>query len=426
MPDQLPPFVPPPGSKIVDPDSIVVVPFRARAQNGNGHDGAEPFVPRFELQYEGDPDTTPEFDWLVKSMLPERGLAFLGGQHSMGKTYVALELAQAVITDGEFAGRTIGRPGGVLMFAAEGLDVIRQRWTALKKAKVEPMLEQQGLAITPMPFWWTLAMPKLTDSDVRAQLSACIRIVQQSLKTKGHDCPLSLVIIDTLMSAALFKDAKDSAQMQQVMDLLRWMSTESGALVLVVDHLGKDAERGLRDRSVKEQAADAMLSILGERSATGVLSNTRLALAKLRSGRAGVEVPFELIEVKLGDDEDGQSITELTVKWDVAARSNNAPRNRATKPMLNAINEALLAHGEMIVPRPGMSVVRTVNADRVKAAFDAAYPVQSDGDEKARKNAFSKAWNRSLKACQDAGLVSSYRHGPKRELMWLVKDEPTP
>jgi AAA domain len=421
--DDLPPFVPPPGSKIVDPDSIVVVPFRARSQ-GNGQDSGEPFVKRYELQYEGDPDTTPEFKFLVKGMLPERGLAFLGGQHSMGKTYIALELAQAVITAGEFAGRLIERPGGVLMFAAEGLDVIRQRWNAIKKAKIEPMLQQQGLWLTPMPFWWSLAMPKLTDADVRAQLGACMKEVQQLLKAKGHDCPLSLIIIDTLMSASLFKDAKDSAQMQQVMDILRWMSTESGALVVVVDHLGKDADRGLRDSSVKEQAADAILSILGERSTSGALSNTRLAMAKLRGGRAGYEVPFELIEVKLGVDRDGDPITELTVKWDVASHSNKAPPSKASKPMLDAMHEALLAHGEMTVPRPGMVMLRAVNAEHVRATFDQSYPVQSDGDEKLRKDAIRKAWKRAIDACK--GLVGSYRYSPERELMWLIKDEPKP
>jgi hypothetical protein len=424
MPDKLPPFVPPPGSKIVDPASIIV-PFKAKAQ-GNGR--GEPFVERFDMHYESDPDTEPEFDHLVKDMLPQTGLAFLGGQHSMGKTYIALELVQAVITDGEFAGRSIERPGGAILFAAEGLSVIQKRWTALKKAKIAPMLEQQGqMSVPPLPFWWSKTMPKLTDQDAKEQFGACIAKMKQALISKGHDCPLSLIVIDTLMSASLFKDAKDSAQVQVVMDLLRWMSRESGALVLVVDHLGKDADRGLRDSSVKEQAADAIMSILGERSTSGALSNTRLALAKYRAGRAGVETPFDLIEVKLGADRDGDPITELIVKWDAAKPvGKSAERSRVTKPMLDAMHEALLSHGEMTVPRPGMVVLRAVNADHVKAAFNAAYPVRADSDEKKRESAFRQAWNRALKACQDNGLVASHRHGPKRELMWLIKDEPKP
>jgi len=421
MPDVLPPFVPPPGSKIVDPASIVV-PFKAKAQ-GNGQ-GGPASNQHFTTQYEGGADVMPDFDCLIKDMLPERGLAFLGGQHSMGKTYVALELAQAVITGAEFAGHQIERPGGVLFLAAEGVDVIRKRWTAIKKAKVAPMLEQLGETIGPMPLWWTLTMPKLTDQDAKQQFGMMIANIKQELIDRGHDCPLSLIVVDTLMSASSFKDAKDSAQMQHVMDMLRWMSVESGALVVVVDHLGKDADRGLRDSSVKEQAADAIMSILGERSATGVVTNTRLALAKLRGGRAGFEVPFNLIECKLGEDRDGDPITELIVKWEGDRHTKPDGPRKAAKPMLEAMTEALLAHGETVTPRPGMSPLRAVNAKHVRDAFDHAYPVQFDTDEKKRKAASRQAWKRAIDACK--GLVGSHRYSTERELMWLIRDEPRP
>ena len=113
--------------------------------------------------------------------------------------------------------------------------------------------------------------------------------------------PLALVIIDALMPAAQFKDADKSTEARQVMDMLAAVAREFEVLVVLIDHFGKDVSTGTRNASTKEDAAETILALLGERSLEGKLSNPRMALRKVKGAEQGVEFPFEPREVAVGE-----------------------------------------------------------------------------------------------------------------------------
>ena len=106
--------------------------------------------------------------------------------------------------------------------------------------------------------------------------------------------PLALIIIDTLNAAANFKDGNDAAEGQFIMNRLNELSRKTGAFVMAVDHFGKAVETGTRGTSAKEAAADMVLALLAERDTAGNISNTRMAVRKLRGGSTGAETPFNL------------------------------------------------------------------------------------------------------------------------------------
>jgi hypothetical protein len=81
---------------------------------------------------------------------------------------------------------------------------------------------------------------------------------------------------------------------------LNELSRKTGAFVLAVDHFGKAVETGTRGTSAKEAAADCVLALLADRDLAGNLSNTRMAVRKLRGGSTGAETPFALKVVDLG------------------------------------------------------------------------------------------------------------------------------
>ncbi len=64
------------------------------------------------------------------------------------------------------------------------------------------------------------------------------------------------------------------------------LSRETGAFVLGVDHFGKVSETGTRGSSAKEAAADVVLAMLATRSEAGEISNTRMAVRKVRGAAA--------------------------------------------------------------------------------------------------------------------------------------------
>jgi hypothetical protein len=89
----------------------------ARGTTGKGRPDGPSVIP---LRWHGEADLQADRPWLVKHLLPEVGTALLSGQWGTAKTFVALDLATAVMTGRSFAGRRVMRRGGVLFLPAEG------------------------------------------------------------------------------------------------------------------------------------------------------------------------------------------------------------------------------------------------------------------------------------------------------------------
>ena len=192
-----------------------------------------------------------------------------------------------------------------------------------------------------------------------------------------------LILIDTLNAAANFKDGNDAAEGQLVMNRLQELSRRTGALTLAVDHFGKAVETGTRGTSAKEAAADVVLALLAERDTAGTISNTRMAVRKLRAGATGSETPFNLKIVDIGDGE-----TTCIIEWKdehAPQGAQTAHKERWTKSVRlfrSAMQVALIDHGKDIRPYGGSGpAVRAVAVSAVRAEFMASYPA---GEDKGR------------------------------------------
>jgi hypothetical protein len=222
---------------------------------------------------------------------------------------VALDLAAAVMAGGHFIEQEVISRGGVLFIAAEGGADIDTRLRAVIETKY-PDLHKA-------PFAWVDQCPRLVDRDSAAQLAA---IAQQAAMRMQSDfgLPLVLIIIDTIVAAAGYSksgEENDTPINQMIMNSLTALSRATGGLVLGVDHFGKAVETGTRGSSAKEAAADVVLALLADKTLTGTVSNTRLALRKSRVAASGQEFQFLVRVVDLGFDERGRSVTSLVIDW---------------------------------------------------------------------------------------------------------------
>jgi AAA domain len=158
-------------------------------------------------------------------------------------------------------------------------------------------------------FGWVEDCPNLQSNDDFNRLVETVRQAARNIRDQ-FGLPPVLIVIDTLSAAGSFKDANDAAEGQRIMNRLAALSRLTGAFVLAVDHFGKAVETGTRGTSAKEAAADVVLALLADREINGTISNTRMALRKLRGGKVGIETPFDL---KVVDMDFGE--TTCVVEW---------------------------------------------------------------------------------------------------------------
>ena len=235
----------------------------------------------------------------------------------MHKTFAAFDLAGSLMTMASFAGHPVLRQGGTLWLAAEGQGQVRVRLEAIGREKVAKAGTADGAKeIDPkrMPFVWRTSCPRLSGDRARAELDRLITAAAREMREK-FDLPLALVVIDALTSAALFKDANDTSESARAFAMLAALAAEFGLLILVIDHFGKNPETGTRNASTKEDFADAVLALLGEKEMTGEIKNPRMALRKVRGGKQGELIAIEPRRVAVGQRTDGKEITTLVIDW---------------------------------------------------------------------------------------------------------------
>jgi hypothetical protein len=232
-----------------------------------------------------------------------------------------------------------------------------------------------------------------------------------------------LIIIDTLSASADFADANDAAEGQRIMNRLNTLSRRTGAFVLAVDHFGKSVEGGTRGTSAKEAAADVVLAILADRDVAGTVTNTRMAVHKLRGGSTGAETPFELTVVDLGFAQ-----TTCIVEWRPEKTPTSAPKagreSKAARMLRASMNNAMVAHGKTIRPfgHEGPSV-RAVALRPVREEFVAAWPADGDNPVKVL-DAKRSAFNRGLASARQHDVCSREIDGT--DYLWFAIEPEKP
>jgi hypothetical protein len=345
-------------------------------------------------------NAVPQLRWLVKKMLPETGVGLLSGRSSSGKTFVALNLAQCIATDKLFAGRQIKRKGGTLFLAAEAAGDIPDRLL--------------GLGGPPLPFAWVDDVPTISEPDALKRLVEIAREAEAEM-CKRFALPLALIIVDTLAAAAGFKDENDSANVQAVMNVLHQFALATGALVLVVDHFGKNDKGGTRGSSAKEASADAVLALAAPDDSS---AQHTMTIRKLRSGIKGTEFGFWLREVKLGDDGDGEPITTCVVEFSSGPVNSRKATWVKLEDLKRALDQALGLQCQKLPPfGQGAPSVDATPLKLVREEFYKAYACK--GDYAQQQETRRKAFNRQLDRGRTQGLIGTREVGGETYI-WMV------
>ena len=164
----------------------------------------------------------------------------------MFKTFHAIDLMGAIVTDQDWLDRPVCRRGGVLFIAAEGAYDLPRRLAGLVKAKIEPQLKGSKVFDPQrLPIAWKAKCPPLLSKsdDALSKLKEIATEAQVQFKER-FGLELVLIVFDTMAAVANWDDENDNAQAQRAMTTLHQLSLATGAFVLAVDHYGKNPQGG--------------------------------------------------------------------------------------------------------------------------------------------------------------------------------------
>jgi len=266
----------------------------------------------FKLLTDDELAALPPVQWIIKGVLPDSGLGALFGASGSGKSFIGLDMVQAVASGVDWFGHRT-KPCSVIYAALEGEGGIAGR---VKAYRIKHGQTADNIRYLVQPF-------NLLNGDV-PELAAAIRAIGGA----------RLVVLDTLNRAAPGADENSSKDMGEIISAAKELQSQIGGLVVLVHHTGKDAAKGLRGHSSLHAALDAAIEV--KRNGD---NSREWSIAKSKDGEDGASFPFRLKVVEMGIDEDGDKITSCVIEQAEAVEGSHY-----TKPLTDSQNQGLKAY----------------------------------------------------------------------------------
>ncbi len=263
--------------------------------------------------------------YLVKGLITARGLTYIAGQPSAGKSAIAVKLAVCLATGKAFAGRKVRDKMAVIYVAAEAPGTIQDR---LDVVEGDGKSHTYPIAVMPL-------VPNLTDKKARHDFVNGMKIVAQRLEA-ATGLKVGAVFIDTLARAFEIQDENAAGEMGGVVRAIDEIRHSIDAAGIVIHHMGKDVNAGMRGSNTQNAAADDEIHITGDTSSTH--NERNMKHAKSRSFETGAQWWFDLKVVEVDEDEDGDLITAVRVEFKSApAKKERESSTQVRKRVIEAI-----------------------------------------------------------------------------------------
>lgn len=228
----------------------------------------------------------PEPPMLIDSLIPRQGITGISADPNIGKTFLAIEMARAVITGSKFLEAFEAEAGAVLFIGQDAsiMDYARQVRKVVGKqyADMATELEVSGSDdVNPFDDRLKFLIRPGLELQNKKHVDKLIRTVQgiqHSFRGGGfteyeinstgdvvpveyepYDYGVSLIIIDTLASSHRSNE-NDNSEMQVVFDNIRRLSEETKAAVILTHHHPKSGE--FNTNNSKWRGATAQLGSL--------------------------------------------------------------------------------------------------------------------------------------------------------------------
>jgi len=305
------------------PEDVVLIPKRLReTPETPQNQPQEPETPRLLVE-SWDSIKDEPVEWLVESILPKKAFVALYAPPASYKSFIALDLAEAIATGRDWMGYRIPKKGAVLYICGEGHGGMGARVKACKIQNKSP----DGANLYIIRAQLNL---RSSQEDFDKLTQAISELIAQI------DEPLEIIILDTLMRMSGGGFNENSSE-----DMGAFI-TQTGKLqeifhcaLLVIHHSGKDVTKGLRGHSSLLGAVDTELEIQRQDSVinsgdASVIGNAILKVSKQKDGADSIEVGIDVISIEIGMSDLGfESITSLAIRHnqDIASSTSKGSKN---------------------------------------------------------------------------------------------------
>jgi hypothetical protein len=262
-------------------------------------------------------------EWLIESIIPKKAFVALYAPPASYKSFISLDLAEAIATGREWMGYRIPKKGAVLYICGEGHGGMGARVKACKIQNQSPdganlyiIRAQLNLRSSPEDF-----------AELVNAINALIAEIDE---------PLEIIILDTLMRMSGGGFNENSSE-----DMGAFI-TQTGKLqeifhcaLLVIHHSGKDVTKGLRGHSSLLGAVDTELEIQRQDSVinssdASVIGNAILTVSKQKDGADSIQIGIEVVSIEIGMSDLGfETLTSLAIRQnqDIASTSAKGSKN---------------------------------------------------------------------------------------------------
>jgi hypothetical protein len=356
----------------------------------------------------------PEHEWLVKGVITRGERTMMVGASQSGKSFLAIDLAMAIVRGVPWFGAKVRR-GGVVYQAGEGGRGIKKR---LRAYRIEHGLESQ----VELPF---VLLPAPVDLYAGDDATTAL-IAEAKHWASTFDSPLELVVIDTLSTATPGADENSSKDVGPVLARCERIAQECACAVMLVHHMNSGGQKPRGHTSILANL-DSVLKVekLDEMDVDR-RAIREIELAKQKDGESGRKWRFVLPAVEIGKDSDGEAVTSCVVRepntdgepGETAKATDAGTRlTPQCEVFLRAIYRALSDHGEDAPPALGLPAgTRVVKWKRLGEVFAGmAFDGADEADPKKRQDKLSQAMKRHGERLMQLNIIM--RQNP---FVWLT------
>lgn len=324
--------------------------------------------------------------WLVKGLLPARGLAAVYGPSGCGKTFVALDMLLHIAAGMPWRGMRTKRTG-VLYLSPDGGRAVQNRLAAWRQ---HHGVTEADFALAPGS---VDLLGKIAAGDVEAVLAAISEI------EAAHDFKIGVVAVDTVSRAMPGGDENRPEDMTGFITNVARLHNDGERLGLVIHHTPKSDATVLRGHSSLHGACDCELNV----------ADRAIRVAKQRDGAADAVHGFDLKVIGLGHDEDGDAVTSCVAVAADAPEGRKKPLSPNQKIFISTLQNFVAKHGERLPEGPDYPSRKGEpghylggSLSRFRQEYFARHEAGTDRDTT------KKAYNRSLRELQTIGEIGVY------------------